>query len=217
MNPALGLALGAVLVMTLGVALRAGSRQRAAGIALLGAAAGLVLVRQFGVAAALALLGLSLLQRKGAQPPPSPGQRSEIRSRGLHMTLDHDSGEMEGEVLAGGFTGAKLSELNRDELRALAAEFETMFPESDDSLSLLLAYMEREDGGPDDDSAPPHPDGTNMADAEAYRILGLEPGADVTEVRKAYRRMIRRVHPDLGGSSPLAAMLNAAKQHLDPD
>ena len=55
-----------------------------------------------------------------------------------------------------------------------------------------------------------------MSEAEAYRILGLDPGASVEEVRAAYHRLIRRVHPDLGGSSALAALLNAAKDLLDP-
>jgi curved DNA-binding protein CbpA len=55
-----------------------------------------------------------------------------------------------------------------------------------------------------------------MSEAEAYRVLGLAPGASVEEVRGAYRRLMRRVHPDLGGSSALAAMINAAKEVLDP-
>ncbi len=55
-----------------------------------------------------------------------------------------------------------------------------------------------------------------MTEAEAYRILGLEPGASIGEVRDAYRRLMRRVHPDLGGSDALAALLNAAKERLDP-
>ena len=55
-----------------------------------------------------------------------------------------------------------------------------------------------------------------MTEAEAYRILGLDPGASLDEVRAAYRRLMKRVHPDLGGSDALAAMLNAAKQLLDP-
>lgn len=56
-----------------------------------------------------------------------------------------------------------------------------------------------------------------MTEAEAYRLLGLAPGASREEVRAAHRRLIRRVHPDLGGSSALAALLNAARERLDPD
>ena len=56
-----------------------------------------------------------------------------------------------------------------------------------------------------------------MSEAQALRILGLEPGASVEDVREAYRRLIRRAHPDLGGSSGLAAMINEAKARLDPD
>ena len=55
-----------------------------------------------------------------------------------------------------------------------------------------------------------------MSEAEALRVLGLAPGAGLEEVRAAHRRLIRRVHPDLGGSDALAAMINAAKARLDP-
>ena len=55
-----------------------------------------------------------------------------------------------------------------------------------------------------------------MTVAEAYRVLGLAPGASVEEVRAAYRRLMRRVHPDLGGSGGLAALLNEARRVLDP-
>jgi curved DNA-binding protein CbpA len=55
-----------------------------------------------------------------------------------------------------------------------------------------------------------------MTEAEAYRVRGLAPGASVEEVRADSRRLMKRVHPDLGGSSALAEMLNAAKELLDP-
>lgn len=34
---------------------------------------------------------------------------------------------------------------------------------------------------------------------EAYETLGLDPGADETEVRRAYRETVKEVHPDRGG------------------
>lgn len=37
---------------------------------------------------------------------------------------------------------------------------------------------------------------------EAYKVLGLAPGADEAEVKSAYRRLAREYHPDRAGDSP---------------
>jgi hypothetical protein len=49
---------------------------------------------------------------------------------------------------------------------------------------------------------------------EARDILGVGPGATREEIQAAYARLIRAVHPDAGGSSGLAARLNAARDVL---
>ena len=61
------------------------------------------------------------------------------------MTLDHDSGRMEGEVTAGPYRGARLSELSPEDLDRLMAGFEA--EGDDDSRALLFAWLERH--GPD--------------------------------------------------------------------
>lgn len=53
-----------------------------------------------------------------------------------------------------------------------------------------------------------------MAEAEAYEVLGLAPGADAEAVRAAHRRLIQQMHPDQGGSSYLAAKINQARDLL---
>lgn len=43
---------------------------------------------------------------------------------------------------------------------------------------------------------PTHDPDPGPSPAEAYRILGLEPGADPAEVRAAYRERAKELHPD---------------------
>jgi DnaJ-domain-containing protein 1 len=53
--------------------------------------------------------------------------------------------------------------------------------------------------------APPPPSNTRSASdpiAKAYARLELEPGAGVTEAKKAWRRLISRYHPDRFANEP---------------
>lgn len=50
--------------------------------------------------------------------------------------------------------------------------------------------------------------------AEARAILGVGEGATAEEIRGAYARLMRRAHPDHGGTDGLAAQLNAARDRL---
>ncbi|OXE39525.1 DnaJ domain-containing protein, partial [Methylobacterium radiotolerans] len=59
---------------------------------------------------------------------------------------------------------------------------------------------------------PPHP-GT-MTQEEAYEILGLQRGATAEQIRSAHRSLMKRAHPDQGGSAEGAARVNAARDRL---
>jgi hypothetical protein len=50
--------------------------------------------------------------------------------------------------------------------------------------------------------------------AEARSILGVTAEASREDVEEAYRRLMRRAHPDQGGTTGLAAQLNAARDRL---
>lgn len=164
---------------------------------------------------------------------PSAGQRSEVSTRCLRMTLDHDTGAMSGTVLEGEYRGRSLEELTEAEqidlLHALRVE-------DAESAALLEAYLDRirpewrhEAGGwgagpaggsgAGSGSGPrDRPAGTGpMSREEAYGILGLEPGATPEEIKTAHRALMQKLHPDRGGSTWLAARVNEARALLLDD
>jgi hypothetical protein len=53
-----------------------------------------------------------------------------------------------------------------------------------------------------------------MTRQEALQVFGLDENATREDVQREYRRLMRQVHPDLGGSSYLAAKINEAKDVL---
>ncbi len=53
-----------------------------------------------------------------------------------------------------------------------------------------------------------------MGAGEARAVLGVGPDAGPDEIKAAYGRLIRRVHPDQGGAAGLAAHLNQARDVL---
>lgn len=153
----------------------------------------------------------------GADTSAGP-RTSEVRSAWLRMTLDHDSGHMEGEVLLGEHAGKFLSELDFDTLMAIRQEIE-----DGDSLRLLDGWLDRhhphwrngDEGGArrgaDDEF---DIDSGAMTRAEALRILGLGEEADDDEIRATYKQLMQKLHPDLGGSDYLASVINRAKEVL---
>ncbi|TKT76947.1 DnaJ domain-containing protein [Aquamicrobium sp. LC103] len=151
---------------------------------------------------------------------PSPGRHSTVRTAALEMELDHDTGALEGLVLAGGFEGRELGSMSLTELLSLASDLSS----DGESLQLLETYLDgrfplwREDAQMNAGGGQARaPASGPMTKQEAYEILGLETGASTAEIRKAHRRLMQRLHPDLGGTSFLAARINEAKDVLLSD
>jgi hypothetical protein len=149
---------------------------------------------------------------------PSRGQSSAVETAWLRMSLDHDTGGMDGTVLQGRWKGRRLSELSVEGLLDLLAETRV---DDADSAQLVEAYLDRARpdwraaaGETGTERAPPPQSSAAMTREEAYRILGVEPGADEAAIRAAHRRLMTKLHPDLGGSSYLAAKINQAKDVL---
>lgn len=150
------------------------------------------------------------------------GQTSTVNTRFLCVTLNHDTGEVDGEVIEGPFAGRALNALSLLELVELLKQ---CWVEDRQSTQVLEAYLDRV-----------HPDwrsrasadfsdgrsgegaraqgGGEMTREEAYDILGLQRGAGEAEIKAAYHRIIGALHPDRGGSNFLAAKVNEAKDLL---
>jgi hypothetical protein len=62
--------------------------------------------------------------------------------------------------------------------------------------------------------APPRVIGDAMTRDKALGVLGLSDDATEREINDRYRELMRRVHPDQGGSSYLATELNEARRVL---
>jgi hypothetical protein len=172
----------------------------------------------------LAIAGLlPMLLRWGALWPRADGfaQKSkdgisQIETRYLRMTLDHDTGTLDGRVLAGRHHDRRLADLTLDQLLEVRAECRLDDP---DGLPLIEAYVDRIHGTgwrATDSAGQGSGDNASgvMTRAEAYEVLGLKPGAPEAEIQAAHHRLMKKIHPDQGGSNYLAAKINQAKDLL---
>jgi hypothetical protein len=195
------------------------------GIAALGAATvlgakGQIVTALFVGGLAAWALGWGGLPLKGpwGRFQKASGRFSQIRSAMIEMEIDHATGGVEGSVLAGTFAGRRLSSLNPESLRRLYEECSALDPEG---VPLLEAYLDRrfsgwrEDAQGDRDTRTrTHAQSGVMTKDEAYQILGLKPGASLDEIRQAHRTLIKKLHPDQGGTAYLAARVNQAREVL---
>jgi hypothetical protein len=194
----------------------------AGGVAALAAAAFLGLRGQLAIAIPLGAAGLGLLGWApwsaagfGARAQKSTGQVSRVRSAFIEMELDHDTGSMAGRFVAGRYQGVTLDALDQAALTAMLREID------EESRALLAAYLDRRhprwrehaDGGAAAGEVHAARSG-KMTEEEAYQILGIAPGAAAEEIGRAHRMLMKKLHPDQGGSTYLAARVNEAKDVL---
>lgn len=151
---------------------------------------------------------------------PSPGRTSDVETAFLRMTLDHDSGILDGTVLRGGFRGRRLQEMSEAEVFELLRECRI---EDEQSAAVIETYLDRIYGaawrsGKEGEGAGsrrgPSPGSAAMTPDEAYQILGLQPGATTEQIKDAHHKLMLKLHPDQGGSTYLATKINQAKDLL---
>jgi hypothetical protein len=201
-----------------------GLSRKLAGGALIALSGLLTLRGMMTYAVPLFALGVGMLGQSAAFPNGFPwarkstGQKSRVATAILAMELDHDSGKMTGQVLAGPFKGARLEEMDPNDLQSL---YNHCARASDQSVSLLEAWLDRNNPAWRDtwkgtDKARQSNSGT-MSHDEALAVLGLKAGAANDDIKNAHRRLMKDFHPDRGGSDYLAAKINQAKDILLQD
>ena len=201
--------------------------RRAGGFAALFGAVAMLTRGQIYFAIGLGTLAASMLgafsqwqQRGGFRKAGQRGGVSRVRSAMIEMELDHETGTMQGVVLAGKHEGLKLDDLTRAQCEQL---YRACLADDQDGARLLEAYMDRRFTGwrqaanGDGDARSRHARGRGagaMTEDEAYEVLGLQKGASGEEVARAHRALMKKFHPDHGGSTDLAARVNEAKDVL---
>jgi DnaJ domain len=191
------------------------------GLLALGFAVFLGLRGEIGIAIPLGAAGLGLLgwlpfgaAGFSKRTQKSSGKTSRVRSAYVEMELDHDSGDMRGRIVAGRHQGAELERLDVKTLVGMLNEID------EESRALLAAYLDRRDprwseyAQGDAATGRPAASSGKMTEQEAYQILGLEPGASANDISHAHRTLMKKLHPDQGGSTYLAARINEAKEIL---
>ncbi len=194
--------------------------RKSGGIAALAGAVFLTARGQVGLAVPLGFAGMSLLgwvpgmASLTKRMNKTTGQISKVRADFIEMELDHDTGAMRGRILKGRMEGVTLDALDVAALMSLLPEID------EESRALLMAYLDRRDPSwreHTDAGAAAGPADINsgkMTEEEAYQILGVQPGASAADIGRAHRALMKKLHPDQGGSTYLAARVNQAKDLL---
>ena len=162
---------------------------------------------------ALSLLGMRLPWQQPDWGVSGAGRQSQVRTDMLEMTLDHDTGEMDGVVRSGPFAGRSLSQLAPTELGSLLDEARRRDTQAAQLLEAYIARSGQGTAGGAGQGSGGRSSGP-MTLEEAYAVLGLQPGATRDDILQAHRALMKKYHPDQGGTTYLAAKINEAKDVL---
>jgi len=186
------------------------------GVVLIAAGLWLFFFRAITLAIPVLIFGAVLLSRQsGGVASRHATQTSKVRSAYLEMMLDHETGAIDGQILTGNRQGQVLSDLALDDLLLFHAEVRT----DEESLKLFETFLDSAHPDWRDQESAARGDETSplsrrMSREEAHELLGLEAGCSDEDIRRAYHRLIKRVHPDSGGTAALMARITEARDML---
>lgn len=155
------------------------------------------------------------------------GSTGTVETSRLQLTVDENDRVLDGLVLTGSFAGRSLSGLEFGEILALLEELESSDMEGARYLEGFLEqtrgadwrertryYGKSRSHGQHRKEERRTRTQSGMSREEALHVLGLGDDADASAVKAAHRRLMKRVHPDQGGSGYFASKLNEARDVL---
>ena len=163
-------------------------------------------------------IGLWLLGRASRRTESARTNVSRVRSAMIEMDYHQATGRMSGRIIAGPHEGTALDRLDR-------AQCDTVYAmccrDDPDGARLLEAYFNRRFAGwrpagqrdRDGGRGRARPS-SRMSEDEAYEVLGLRRGASRDDIVRSHRAVMKKWHPDQGGTADLAARANEAKEVL---
>lgn len=154
---------------------------------------------------------------QGARDPYETQDR-RFRTTLIEAHLRLDGSLRTGRVTAGPLAGAWIDTMPDEAVVGLLRLCRVRDPMG---VALLEPYLDRRAPGwrvdaernRDPGSRRPANPGA-MTQEEAYQILGLQRGATAEQIRTSHRTLMKRAHPDQGGSAEGAARVNAARDRL---
>ncbi len=185
---------------------------------LIAAGVTLVLTRNPGFAIMAGMAAYSIMARTGWYPGKErsgSSANSAVQTPYLEMSLDHATGAVSGRALRGRFTGRALSDFTNAERMEFLSELRSNDAQG---AQIFEAYLDRTSPGWNASEGNGGPRGgagsRGMTVDEAYLVLGLSRSATREDIQSAHRNLMKRFHPDQGGTTYLAAQVNEAKEVL---
>ena len=146
--------------------------------------------------------------RRRERPREAPPPRPRVHVEPSAEIWTDGQGETRGRVRRGPCRGMKLEDMSREQCEAQAAYARDHDPATAAGLETFIRHkfgtQRRYDARP----------AGGLTRAEALAELGLSEGATTADVHAAYRALIKKHHPDHGGSHAKAARINQAKDLL---
>jgi len=147
-------------------------------------------------------------RKADAPAPPRAAARETVFVEASVEIWTDNQGETRGRVRRGPCRGMRLEDMSREQCEAQ----NTYCREHDYPAAVALeAHIRRRFSGRPRNQT--RIEGA-MTRTQAFAELGLSEGASESDIHAAYRALIKKHHPDHGGSHAKAARINQAKEVL---